>query len=131
MKSRKAETKLAELRAAFEDSDVNNDGALNRKELMRFGLQMFGKKCPYDVYKGMCEYSSKTVEQGLDWKDIQRLFVESNDVNLKSKRRDPLRRTSPQNHGGFNKAESTKPPVHALDFSLPKSGHSRTQSLSS
>ena len=42
------ETKLKEMREAFDASDVNKDGRLNRSELMKFGLRMFGKVCLAD-----------------------------------------------------------------------------------
>merc|ERR1719499_2580102 len=121
--SKRAQSKLAELRRAFEEADNNRDGALNLSELMQFGLRMFGKKCPMEVYKGMCEYCSKTVEQGLDWGDIKKLFLESNDVTLNSakRRRDPSRVDRNNESGGAS-----------LDFSIAQGGgHSRTQSLSS
>jgi len=137
MSKRSAEARLSELRGAFLEADENRDGALDTQEFKHFGLQMFKKPCPLAVYKGMCDYCGKTVEQGLSWEDIKKLFLDSNI----RRRRDPSRPSSqdpPYYNWGPRSSRQDSSRQIERDLSPRPSqqryagyAHSRTQSSSS
>lgn len=69
---------MRKLQQAFQNADTDNDGRLRHSEIQDFGKKMFNKKCPYEVYIGMCNYCNRDLEIGLSWEDVLRLFVDSN-----------------------------------------------------